>query len=85
VKRVSGPASVDLRVGESGDDVEELDDGARPAVGDEQGKGVRVSGSGVDEVDRLSLDPGAEVRKLVQPRLLRAPVEGVAPVLDQLA
>ena len=39
----------------------------------------------MDEVDRLAIDRGAEVRELVQPRLLRSPVERVAPVLHQLA
>jgi hypothetical protein len=33
----------------------------------------------------LAIDAGAEVRKLVEPRLLRSPVVLVVPVLDQLA
>src|SRR5262249_14638716 len=41
--------------------------------------------AGMDEVDRLAVDPGAEVRKLVEPRFLRPPVVLVAPVLHQLS
>ena len=44
-----------------GIDVEELDDRARPAVGEEQREGVRVGRPGMDEVDGLPVDPGAEV------------------------
>ena len=39
----------------------------------------------MDEMDRLAIDPGAEVRQLVEPRLLRAPVVLVAPVRHQPA
>ncbi len=39
----------------------------------------------VNEVDRLPVDSGAEVRQIVEPRFLRAPVIIVAPVRDELA
>ena len=78
-------AAVRLRVGQPRDDVEELDDRAGPAVREEQRQRVRVRRARVDEVDRLAVDARAEVLELVEPRLLRAPVVLVAPVLDQLA
>ncbi len=53
---VGGPAAVGLGIGQPGDDVEELNDRARPAVGDEQRNGAGESGAGVDEVDRLAVD-----------------------------
>ena len=82
---VGGAAAVRLRLRQPRNDVEKLHDGAGPAVRDEQRKGVRVSRARVDEVDRLAVDAGAEVRQLVEPRLLRSPVVLVAPVLHQLA
>ena len=50
----------------------------------EQREGVVVGRALVDEMDRLAVDARAEVRKLVEPGLLRSPVVVVAPVLDQL-
>ncbi len=41
--------------------------------------------TGVDEVDRLAVDRGAEVRELVELLLVLAPVVVVAPVVDELA
>ena len=40
------PAAERRGIGESRDDVEELDDRARPTVGDEQREGVRVRAIG---------------------------------------
>ena len=86
VEGVGGVAAVSLRLGEPWDDVEELDDRARPAVGEEQREGVRVR---AERAWMKWIDwPSIRVRKcskLVEPRLLRPPVVGVAPVLDQLA
>jgi hypothetical protein len=53
-------------------------------VTDQQGVGARVARARVDEVDALAVDDGAELIEGVEPRLLGAPVEGVAPVGDQL-
>ncbi len=39
----------------------------------------------MDEVDRLTVDLGAELRQSVEPGLVRAPVVLVAPVGDELA
>ena len=44
-----------------------------------------MRGTDVDEVDRLAVDRSAEVRELVEARLLGSPVVRVAPVLHQLA
>src|SRR5262249_54759649 len=51
---------------------------------EEQRKRVRIARARMDEVDRLAVDLGAEVRKLVEPRFLRPPVVLVTPVLHQL-
>ena len=85
VERVFGPTAVVLGIGQPRDHVEELHDRARPPVGEEQRQRVGVRRARVHEVDLLPVDPGAEVRQLVEPRFLRAPVVLVAPVLDELA
>ena len=82
---VAGPATVGLGVGQPGDDVEELDHRARPAVDEQQGQGIGVGRPGVHEMDRLAVDGGPVVLEAVQAGLLCPPVVGVAPVLDQLA
>src|SRR5207249_6685733 len=64
---------------------EELHDRSRPAVRDEQRKGIRVRRARVDEVNRLAVDTGAEMGQLVEPHLLGAPVVCLSPVLDELA
>ena len=67
-------AAVRLGVRQPRDHLEELDDRTGPTVREEQRQRVRVRRAGVDEVDRLAVDAGAEVLELVEPRLLRAPV-----------
>ncbi len=74
-----------FRVGEPWDDVEELDDGARPSVREEQWHGIGMSRPGMDEVDRLPVNPGLELAERVQPIFLDPPVVAVEPVVDQLA
>jgi hypothetical protein len=66
------------------DHVEELQERAGPAVGEDQRERVRFRGPDVDEVDGLAVDLGGEVRKLVELRLVRAPVVAGAPVLGKL-
>src|SRR6266508_4238658 len=84
VERVGRVAAVAARVVQRPDDVEELCDAARPAVGDQQRAGVRLRRAHVEEVDVHSVDLGDELRVRVQPRLCLAPVVGGAPVLRQL-
>ena len=84
VECVLGVASMTLRVGKRTDDIEELDDGSRPAVGDDQRQGVRVAALLVNEVDVDPVDRRREVGKAVDPGLLPPPVELVQPVRAQL-
>src|SRR5215207_9120925 len=59
-----------------------LDERARPAVREDQRDPTAAF---VDKVDPHSVDLAAEVRELVQPPLLQAPVEPVSPVFQQPA
>jgi len=74
-----------LRIREARDHVEELEDRTWPAVRDEQWKCVLMDRSRMDEMDRLSINRGAEMGELVQTSLLPAPIVRVAPVTNQLA
>ena len=67
VERVLGIAAVGRRVGQRADDVEHLDDRARPAVRDDQRQRVRVRRPDMDEVDVEAVDLGQELRERVQP------------------
>jgi len=71
------------RVDKRADDPGELDDRARPAVGDDQRKVIGLGRSHVQEVDVLSVD-GDELGELVEARFVFSPVVGGAPVLGQL-
>src|SRR3954453_23984253 len=59
-----------------------LDECARPAVREDQRDPTAAF---VDKVDPHAVDLAAEVRELVQPPLLQAPVEPVSPVFEQTA
>ena len=83
--RICRPTTVRRGIGESRDHLEELDDRAWPTMGEEQRKGALVGRPGMDEVDRLPVDPGTEVGEAVEAGLLPTPVVGVQPVLDQFA
>ncbi len=65
------------------DQAQELEHRARPAVRQQQRHGVRAPARRVDEVQVDALHARGELREGVQPRLGRAPVEPVAPVVDQ--
>ena len=84
VERVRGVAAVRGRVGERADDVQHLDDRARPAVRDDHRQRVLVRRPDVDEVDVEAVDLGQELREGVQPRLEPAEVVVVAPVAGEL-
>ena len=84
-RRCDDMERVTVRASQPWDDVLELDDGTGPPVRDDQRERVVARRARVDEVDRLAVDPSAEVLELVQPRLLSPPVVRVTPVLDQLA
>ena len=84
VKRVLRPPPVGDRIRQRPDDLGELRERPRPAVGQDQRKGVRLRRPAVHEVDVEAVDAGLELLELVEPALLRPPVELVAPVLDEL-
>ena len=83
VERVLGGAAVRGRVGQRADDLEHLDDRARPAVRDDQWQRVRVRRPDVDEVDVHPVDLGLELRQRVQPRFAPAPVVIGRPVAGE--
>ena len=60
---VLGAAAVRGRVGQRADGVEQLDDGAGPAVGHDQRQRVLVRRLDVDEVDVHAVDLGRELRQ----------------------
>ena len=62
MERVRRVAAVRARVGQRADDVEELDDRARPAVREQQRQRVRLGRAHVQEVDVLPVDLGGELR-----------------------
>jgi hypothetical protein len=74
VERVAGGSAVRGRVGERADDLEQFDDGARPAVGHDERQRVRVRRLHVDEVDVDAVDLRLELRQRVESRLTLAPV-----------
>ena len=63
---------------------QELDEGAGPAMGQDQWDPAPASCPLMDEVDVDAIDLGAELRKLVELRLLCSPVKGVLPVVHQV-
>ena len=83
-KASAGVAAVGARVGQRPDHPQELDRRARPAVGQDQRQRVRLGRADVQEVDVLAVDGRDELRDLVQPGLLGAPVEAVGPVAGQV-
>jgi hypothetical protein len=85
VERVRRVGAVGSRVGQRADHIEELDDRARPAMGQDQRERVRLGRPDVQEVDVLAVDLGDELRVLVQPGLGRTPVKAVPPVPGQPA
>jgi hypothetical protein len=85
VERVGGIAAVTLRVGQARDQVEHLDERARPAVHDQQRQRRRPAPARVDQVQAEAVDVRAEVRQRVDRALLRAPVEPGLPVAHELA
>ena len=74
VEGVPGAPAVRGRVGQRADGLEQLDDGAGPAVGHDQRQRVLVLRAHVDEVDLDPVDLGLELRQRVQLRLACAPV-----------
>jgi hypothetical protein len=66
------------------DDLQLLDDRARPPVGDDQRQRVLVRGADVDEMDIEPVDLGDELRQRVELRLAPPPVVVARPVAREL-
>ena len=81
---VLGAPAVGDGVGQGLDDLVELRERARPAVGQDQRERVGLGRPPVHEVDVEAVDAGLELVEPVEPPLLGPPVELVAPVLDEL-
>ena len=71
-------------VTERPDHLYELEDRARPTVNEQQRKGDGVGRTGMDEMDRLTIDFRPKLIEAVQDRFLGAPIERRPPVLTQL-
>jgi hypothetical protein len=84
VESVGRVAVMGPRIGQRGDQVHDLGDRARVAVGDDEWQSVRLGRSDVEEVDRLSVDLGRELGEPVELGLLRSPVVAGSPIRDQL-
>jgi hypothetical protein len=83
VEGIRDAPAVGRRVRERFDYLEELDDGARPAVRHEQRHGLLMRRADVRELDVQPVDLGDELRQLVERRLDLAPVVVCAPILDE--
>ena len=82
-ERVRRIAAVCRRIGERLDDLVELHDRARPAVGDEKRHRVRVAALAVNEVDVETVDGRGELREAVEVGFAGAPIVVVQPVVAQ--
>ena len=84
VKRIGATLPVRHRIGQRPDHVEELDDRARPPMGQDQRKRVRLPRSHVQEMDALTVDRGLGWRALVEARFPPSPFVAVEPVVDEM-
>ena len=80
VEGIGRSAAVRRGIDQGVDDLQLLDDRARPAVRDEHGQGILVLRAHVDEVDVETIDLGDEVRHRIEARLDFAPVIFGGPV-----
>ena len=83
MERILGAAAVCGRVRQGTDGVDQLHDGAGPAMGHDQRQRVLVRRPDVNEVDVHPVDLGRELRERIQPRLARAPVVIGSPVANK--
>src|SRR5204863_7460485 len=74
MKRIPRIAAVRGWVGERPDQLHELDDRPRPAVGDDERKRIGLRRADMQKVNVRAVDSGGELRKLVQTRFVFAPV-----------
>ena len=84
MKRLRGIEAVGARIAQRADDVEKLHHRTRPAVQQDQRPRGWLGRFDVQEMHRLAVDLGAELRVGVELGLLGAPVELTRPVVGQL-
>ena len=84
VERIRGVAAVRRGVGQRTDDLLEIPERPRPAVAQDQRRGVGACTGLMDEVDRHAVDVRLVVREPVHGALGPAPVVLGPPILDQL-
>ena len=84
VEGILGAAAMRGRVRQRADGVDELHDGAGPAMGHDQRQRVLVRRPDVDEVDVHTVDLGRELRKRIEPRLDPTEVVVLCPVAGEL-
>ena len=73
------------RVRQPWDQLEKLEDGSWPAMGEEQGMRIRPMSRHMQELQINALQADFVLRQSIQPRLLSPPVEVIPPVLDEAA
>jgi hypothetical protein len=84
-ERIGRVAAEPCRVGQARNDVEELEDRAGPAMGEQQRHRRGPHARHMHEVQLDSRQLRGELREGVQPRLRRAPVEARLPAREQPA
>ena len=84
MERVRCAGAMRRGIGQSIDDLQLLDDRARPAVIDDERQRVLVLRPNVKEMDVEPVDLGDELREGVQPGLARAPVVVRHPIAREL-
>ena len=73
------------RIGEAGNEIQELEHGSRPAMHQQERRRIRPLSRDMQKVQVVIRSRHLELREGVEARLLRAPVEGTAPSVDQAA
>lgn len=84
MKRVGGAPAMCCGIGQRIDDLQLLDNGARPSMRDNDGQRIVVLRANVKEVNVQSVDLGDELRQGVELRLHLPPVVIGLPVADEL-
>jgi len=72
--------SVRGRVDQGSDDVDELEDRARPAMREQEWHGLRIGRTHVQEVHAHTVDGHPELTRVLEVRLRTTPVVGLGPV-----
>ena len=84
MESVRRAAAMGRRIGQWIDDLQLLDDRARPSMRDDQGQRVVMFRANVNEVNVQPVDLGNELRQRVEPRLHLPPVVIGLPIAHEL-